>query len=199
MKKLIYLLFFTISVFSCAQKVTEQQALKTTDIKVVAAFIKQNPNHPRVPEFKRKLVAMMNNTKSPKEQEKIAKPIVKPLNKENLKTEVKKGSSGSKSGVSEQNKRTADLLTHLFSNDPNRKEAYIQIVNKSNCNLVVKISGKKFYNLTIPAHNQNFILVNKGTYTLTSSICDAKYSATKKVSQDISITLNAPKMATKKR
>jgi len=197
MKKLIYFLFFTVSVLVNAQKITEQQAEKTTDFKMLAAFIKENPTHPRVPEFKRKLVSLMNNTGTGA-QSNSAKPVVKPLNKDNLKTEVKSGNS-SKSGPSEQNKRTADLLTHLFNNDPNSKEAYIQITNTSKCNLVMKISGKKFYNLTIPANNQNFILVDKGTYTLTTSVCDAKYSSTKSITGDISITLGSPKMTKKKR
>ena len=126
------------------------------------------------------------------------------MDKEKLKAEVKsantttatntKSTPTKSSETSEKNKRTADLLTHMFSNDPNSKEAYVQIVNKSKCNLIVKISGKKFYNLTVPANNQNFILLDKGNYTLTSSICDAKYSSSKSIKGDISITLNQPVM-----
>jgi hypothetical protein len=57
----------------------------------------------------------------------------------------------------------------------------------------VKISGKKFYNLDVPAKNQNYILVDKGYYTLTTSVCDAKYSSVKNINKDIVVTLNAPK------
>ena len=211
MKKLIYLFFFLVSFCVFAQKITEQQAETSTDLKVVAGFIKQNPNHPRTDEFKRKLIAIMNSDKTPEQQSKIAKPEVKPLDKEKLKTEVKTASTNTSSTTatkatttkstptkstetSEKNKRTADLLTHMFSNDPNSKEAYVQIINKSKCNLIVKISGKKFYNLTVPANNQNFILIDKGNYNLTSSICDAKYNASKNIKGDIAITLNAPVM-----
>ncbi len=193
MKNLTCLLFLSISVFCYSQKISLEQAEKSNDLTVVSAFIKQNPDHPRVPEFKRKLVAIMNNDKTPTQKKSVAKPEVKPINKEEMKSEVKKSTaSNSKSSTSSQNQKTADMLTHMFNNDPNSKEAYVQIVNKSKCNLIVKISGKKFYNLTVPANNQNFILVDKGSYTLTSSICDAKYSSSKKISQDISITLNAP-------
>lgn len=193
MKNLTCLLLFFISVFCYSQKVTLEQAEKSNDLTVVSAFIKQNPDHPRVPEFKRKMVAIMNNDLSSSQKKTIAKPEIKPINKEEIKSDVKKSTgSGSKSSTSSQNQKTADMLTHMFNNDPNSKEAYVQIVNKSKCNLIVKISGKKFYNLTVPANNQNFILIDKGSYTLTSSICDAKYSSTKKISQDISITLNAP-------
>ncbi|WP_426476197.1 DUF6759 domain-containing protein [Chryseobacterium sp. CBSDS_008] len=96
----------------------------------------------------------------------------------------------SKSGPSEENKRTAAMLTHLFNNDINKNEAYVNIKNRSACNLVVKISGKKYYNLTVPAKGENFILVDKGEYIMTTMVCDAKYSSLKKISQDIEIALN---------
>jgi len=96
----------------------------------------------------------------------------------------------SKSEPSEANKKTAAMLTHLFNNDMNKNEAYVNIKNRSSCNLVVKISGKKYYNLTVPAKGQNFILIDKGEYVLTTMVCDAKYSSIKKVTQDIEIALN---------
>ena len=41
-----------------------------------------------------------------------------------------------------KNKKTAELLTHLFNNDPNKRDAYIHIRNKSKCK-----KFKKPYNL----------------------------------------------------
>lgn len=184
MKKLFYLLIFLFSYHISAQNYTVAQVEKTTDPKVVANFIKNNPNHQRTPEFKRKLYAMINSDNSS-----VAKPKVEPINKKEVATTIKKDVA--KDGtVSEKNKKTAELLTHLFNNDPNKKEAYIHIRNKSKCNLIVKISGKKFYNLTVPASNDNYILVPKGSYTLTTSVCDAKYSSTKNIQKDTEITLN---------
>ena len=95
-------------------------------------------------------------------------------------------------GSNDKNKKTAELLTHIFNNDPNRKEAYVRIINKSKCNLIVKISGgKKFYNLNVPARNDNYILIPKGSYTITTMVCDAKYSSNKKIEKDVEITLNS--------
>lgn len=99
-------------------------------------------------------------------------------------------STGSKAGPSEENKRRAAMLTHLFNNDINKSEAYVNIKNRSSCNLIVKISGKKYYNLSVPAKGENFILVDKGEYVLTTMVCDAKYSSLKKITQDIEIALN---------
>lgn len=192
MKKIFYLFLLLVSALSCGQSVSSAQALKSDDPKVIAKFVKDNPNDPNVPELKRKLIAIYNSKKSPAQKASTAKPEVKPLSKEKLKSDIKKDVKTT-GKVSEDNKKRADLLTHMFSNDPNRKQAYVQIVNKSKCNLIVKISGKKFYNLTIPANNQNFILIDKGTYTLSSSICDAQYSATKNINTDISISLGGGK------
>jgi hypothetical protein len=101
-----------------------------------------------------------------------------------------KSAGVSKSEPSEANKKTAAMLTHLFNNDINKNEAYINIKNRSKCNLIVKISGRKYYNLSVPAKGENFILIDKGEYVLTTMVCDAKYSSLKKISQDIEIALN---------
>lgn len=192
MKKYFYFFAFFLSVFSLAQSnVSVAQVENSTDPQVIATFIKSNPNHPKTPEFKRKLIAVINNNKSASQQTKVAKPSVKSINTAKLSSAIKKDVA--KDGTNDKHKRTADLLNHLFNSDPSSKTAYVQIINRSKCNLIVKISGKRFYNLDIPAKNQNFILVDKGTYNLTTSVCDAKYSSTKNIGKDIVVTLNAPK------
>ncbi|MDN3691080.1 hypothetical protein QWZ06_01745 [Chryseobacterium tructae] len=103
---------------------------------------------------------------------------------------VKSAGSSAKSEPSEANKKTAAMLTHLFNNDINKNEAYINIKNRSSCNLIVKINGKKYYNLSVPAKGENFILIDKGEYILTTMVCDAKYSSLKKITQDVEIALN---------
>lgn len=192
MKKYFYFFALFLSVFSLAQSnVSVAQVENSTDPQVIATFIKSNPNHPKTPEFKRKLIAVINNNKSASQQTKVAKPSVKSINTAKLSSAIKKDVA--KDGTNDKHKRTADLLNHLFNSDPSSKTAYVQIINRSKCNLIVKISGKRFYNLDIPAKNQNFILVDKGTYNLTTSVCDAKYSSTKNIGKDIVVTLNAPK------
>lgn len=185
MKKLTFIFMFLSGFLAFSQsKYTAEQVEKSTDPQVIANFIKYNPNHPKTPAFKQKLYSIITAGNST-----AAKPTVAPLNTTKLKTEVKKDIS--KGAQDEHTQKTVALLNHLFSNDPNRKEAYVQIENKSKCNMIVKISGKKFYNLDVKAHDQNFILVDKGTYTLTTNVCDAKYSSVKTITKDIGITLNA--------
>ncbi|PKF74727.1 DUF6759 domain-containing protein [Chryseobacterium sp. PMSZPI] len=103
---------------------------------------------------------------------------------------TKSAGTSAASEPSEDNKRRAAMLTHLFSTDINKNEAYVNIKNRSNCNLIVKINGKKYYNLSVPAKGENFILIDKGEYVLTTMVCDAKYSSLKKITQDIEIALN---------
>ena len=192
MKKLFYIFAFFISISTFSQSnYTVSQVEQSSDPQVIASFIKANPDHPKTPEFKRKLIAVINSDKTPKQQAQVAKPNVKPISSEKLKTVIKKDVS--KDGSNDKHKRTADLLNHLFNTDPSSKTAYVQIVNRSKCNLIVKINGKKFYNLDVPANNQNFILVEKGSYTMTTNVCDAKYSSSKNIGKDIVVTLNAAK------
>ncbi len=192
MRKIISLMLFSFSAVVFSQSnYTAEQVEKSSDPKVIANFIKFNPEHPKTPEFKRKLFAVINNDQSPAQQAKVAKPTVAPIDTKKLENSVNK--EVAKKGTSAKSQQTVDLLNHIFNSDPTSKTAYVQIVNKSNCNLIVKISGKQFYNLSVPANNQNFILVDKGNYTLTTSVCDAKYSSAKSISKDMVITLNAPK------
>lgn len=134
--------------------------------------------------------ATTNNTKN---TDKI-NDAINALKEERLVTYASAGSAKSagtaKSEPSSDAKRTAAMLTHIFNTDISSNEAYINIKNRSSCNLIIKISGKKYYNLSVPAKGQNFILIDKGEYVLTTMVCDAKYSSLKKITQDIEIALN---------
>lgn len=181
--------FFLIFCFAFmfSQNYTVAQVEQTNDPKVIAAFLKENPGHPKSEEFKTKLVLLITKDNDPS-----AKPKVKPLKKGKLARDYSREQNrNSQSVPSASNKQTAQMLTNLFSTDPNKKEAIVQIKNNSDCNLIVKFSGKDFYNLNIPAKNQNYIMINKGNYILTTSICDAKYSSAKKIYGDIVISLSS--------
>ncbi|ROH96787.1 DUF6759 domain-containing protein [Chryseobacterium daecheongense] len=229
MKKIFLLIFLCIFCLGFSQKkkkakskavveketmiiYTETDAESSKEARVIAGFLKQNPNHPKTDYFKRKLMEIIMADNSPE-----AKPTITPMSKKEVEKMVNNnelnnsktlasntksatpertvnyasvGTVSKKSEPSEKNKRTAAMLTHIFNNDPMDKEAYINIKNRSKCNLIVKISGKKYYNLDVPAKGQNFILIDKGEYILTTMVCDAKYSSLKKINKDIEIELN---------
>ena len=170
-----------VSTSKTAEKITAQQAQMSNDPVVIAAFIKANPDDPNLPDLKIKLIELITPADDAK-----AKPKVEVLTKTKLSKEIKQ------SGVSDKSKQAARVLNHLFDNNPNKSEAYVQIVNKSKCNMILKFSGKnKFYNLNVSANNKNYILIEKGKYELTTSICDFKYAQSKNIHKDIAITLGS--------
>jgi hypothetical protein len=57
---------------------------------------------------------------------------------------------------------------------------------------VLRIQGKDFYNMAVPAKGENFIVINKGNYTLTSNVCDVVYSSKKEINKSIFLTINNP-------
>ena len=188
--KLLLLIFLVFSTFSFSQTSQElDKAMLSKDPSVIAEFIKKYPNNKNTAFLQRKLNSMAGRGNA------AAKPSIQPLNTEKLEKQVEK--SEAKGEPDAKAKRTAEVLTHLFNNDPNKKDAYVLIRNKSECNLIVKFEGKKFYNLDVPKMGENYILVQKGTYRITTMICNAQYASVKNVTQDIEINLNAAKKVRK--
>lgn len=188
--KLLLLILLVFSTFLFSQTSQElDKAMLSKDPSVIAEFIKKYPNNKNTAFLQRKLNSMAGRGNA------AAKPSIQPLNTEKLEKQVEK--SEAKGEPDAKAKRTAEVLTHLFNNDPNKKDAYVLIRNKSECNLIVKFEGKKFYNLDVPKMGENYILVQKGTYRITTMICNAQYASVKNVTQDIEINLNAAKKVRK--
>ena len=188
--KLLLLILLVFSTFLFSQTSQElDKAMLSKDPNVIAEFIKKYPNNKNTPFLQRKLNSMAGSGNA------AAKPSIQPLNTEKLEKQVEK--SEAKGEPDAKAKRTAEVLTHLFNNDPNKKDAYVLIRNKSECNLIVKFEGKKFYNLDVPKMGENYILVQKGTYRITTMICNAQYASVKNITQDLEINLNAAKKVRK--
>ena len=188
--KLLLLILLVFSTFLFSQTSQElDKAMLSKDPNVIAEFIKKYPNNKNTPFLQRKLNSMTGSGNA------AAKPSIQPLNTEKLEKQVEK--SEAKGEPDAKAKRTAEVLTHLFNNDPNKKDAYVLIRNKSECNLIVKLEGKKFYNLDVPKMGEDYILVQKGTYRITTMICNAQYASVKNITQDLEINLNAAKKVRK--
>lgn len=86
--------------------------------------------------------------------------------------------------------KTVKLLNAMFDQDPNSKEAILMVQNQSDCNMIVRIQGDKNYNLTVPAHGENSIVLKKASYQLKSNVCDAQYASTKDLRKGMVVTLN---------
>ena len=188
MRTLTSILFIIISMPFFSQTREElTKAMLSNNQTEIFDFIQKYPNNPNVPFLKKRMEMVKGNGAS------VAKPTVEPLNKERLEKQIE--SLKEKNEQTAKAKRTENVLNHLFDNDPNKKEAYVLIRNKSNCNLVVKLEGyKKYYNLDVPKMGENYILVPKGNYKITTMICSAQYSSVKNITEDMQIDLNGKRV-----
>lgn len=188
MRTLTSILFIIISMpFFSQTKEELTKAMLSNNQTEIFDFIQKYPNNPNVPFLKKRMEMVKGNGAS------VAKPTVEPLDKERLEKQLDKLKE--KNEMAGKAKRTENVLNHLFDNDPNKKEAYVLIRNKSNCNLVVKLEGyKKYYNLDVPKMGENYILVPKGNYKITTMICSAQYSSVKNITEDMQIDLNAKRV-----
>lgn len=184
----IVLFLFSVLIFSQSKQELDKVML-SKDAKVIADFIKKYPNNSNTSFLQKRLNAMKGSGNI------AAKPTIEPLNTAKLEKQVEKAEA--KGEPDARAKRTAEVLTHLFNNDPNKNEAYVLIRNKSECNLIVKFEGKKFYNLDVPKMGENYILVPKGNYRVTTMICNAQYASLKSINQDLEINLGIGKKVRK--
>ena len=92
----------------------------------------------------------------------------------------------------EHKEKTVKLLNAMFNEDISRNEAILLFKNNSDCNIVLRIEGKEFYNLAVPARAENFIVLKKDSYSLNSNICDMKYSSRKDIKKSIFVTIENP-------
>ena len=175
------LVLFSTSFFFSQTKEEIDKIMRNQDPKEISAFIKKYPNNPNA-NFLTNRMKNLGAVQSPK-----AKPVIQPLNTEKLSKEVEKKVEKGKADANTE--RTVNLLNNLFSTDRNKSEVFVMIKNKSNCNLIVKVEGKTFFNLDVPKKGDNYLLLPKGTYKITTKICDASYQSTKNIAEDTQIVL----------
>ncbi|MBP7172904.1 MAG: hypothetical protein KBA33_02405 [Cloacibacterium sp.] len=189
MKKILFFFLLSSSILSLAQsKYTVEQVEKTNDIRVIANFIKNNPDHPKTPAFKQKLANIVTRESQATTSKSTANKAVA-----ERKTPATKStpSVARSKAVSGDHQKTAETLNHLFNENPNKSEAYIKFRNNSKCAIVIKITGKKSYSLNVPANAENYILVTKGLYHISSMVCGASFAKKKNVTGDFVMFLGS--------
>ncbi|KMQ59280.1 hypothetical protein ACM46_19295 [Chryseobacterium angstadtii] len=199
-KKLTTFLFiFLISGFATAQK-NSKEILKSTNIREIEDYLKNaHPEDPKRSVLKPKLIALKNAewTKgAAKAKPMEARPVMTDIPKRFMKNSNSDDAEEFKrllAETSDQHKeKTVKLLNAMFDEDITRKEAVLLFRNNSDCNIILKIEGKDFYNLAVPAHGENFIVLNKGSYTLNSNVCDIKYASSKDIKKSIFVVIENP-------
>lgn len=175
------LVLFSMGFFFSQTKEEIDKIMRSQDPKEISAFIKKYPNNPNA-NFLNNRMKNLGAVQSPK-----AKPVIQPLNTDKLNKEVERKVEKGKADANTD--KTVNLLNNLFSTDRNKSEVFVMIKNNSDCNLIIKVDGKKFFNLDVPKRGDNYLLVPKGTYKITTRICDAYYQSTKNLTEDTQIVL----------
>ncbi|CAI8709614.1 DUF6759 domain-containing protein [Chryseobacterium sp. IT-36CA2] len=203
-KKFLTILFFTFLIpnFTQAQK-GSKDILKSTNIKEIEEYLKNaHPDDPKKSVLKPKLIALKNSewTKGARTAKPMeTRPVIADIPKSALRNPNSDEAEEFKKLIAETSvqhkEKTAKLLNAMFNEDINRNEAILLFKNNSDCNIVLRIEGKEFYNLAVPARAENFIVLKKDSYALNSNICDMKYSSQKDIKKSIFVTIDNPKQA----
>lgn len=199
-KKFLTILFFTFLTpgFTLAQK--SKDILKSTNIKEIEEYLKTaHPDDPKKSVLKPKLIALKNaewtkgaRTAKPMEARPVIADIPKNVMNDPHSNEAEEFKRLIAETSAEHREKTELLLNTMLNEDITRKESILLFKNNSDCNIVLRIEGNDYYNLAVPAHGENFIIVNKGSYTLNSNVCDMKYFSQKDIKRSIFVTIDNP-------
>ncbi len=191
MKKSLFFIFCLGFLWQCAPKTNITQS---NNIKEIEDYLRTANKDDQYRVFlKRKLIALKNASwmKSGQGVPMAVRPIVTeiPTSKTNFDKELyEKLLAESNKG---QTERTVKLLNELFSeNTPDNPSAIVMIRNQSECDMILKIEGKQNYNLAIPSKGETSVVVNKGSYTISSNLCDAIYNSKKEIKNNLLLALN---------
>ncbi|WP_250255580.1 DUF6759 domain-containing protein [Chryseobacterium sp. Marseille-Q3244] len=200
-KKFLTILFFTFLTpgFTSAQK-GSKDILKSTNIKEIEEYLKTaHPDDPKKSVLKPKLIALKNSewtkgarTAKPMETRPVIADIPKNAMKDPNSNEAEEFRRLIAETSTEHREKTEQLLNTMLNEDITKKESILLFKNNSDCNIVLRIEGNDYYNLAVPAHGENFIIINKGSYTLNSNVCDMKYFSQKDIKRSIFVTIDNP-------
>ncbi len=195
---LILLTVFCAVSLSAQNKKHTKEIIYSTNIKNIEEFLKSShPDDPRNPILKKRLIKLKNETWM---KGKYSPSINQPLKAKHFppafpQTDIKNYEEDCEyqdlitESPQEHTDKTLKLLNNLFNNDKTNKEVIVLVRNNSECNLIIRINGKKLYNLAVPAHGENTIVVEKDSYRLSSNVCNIKYEAFKNISKGFILTL----------
>ena len=166
MKKTILLLlgFMSAGIFAQSQHTIEMTE-KSNDPKVVANFIVNYPNHPKTPEFRRKLARLGSSSSSAQT------------------------STSHQSNSYRSHQETAEEATRILNGSSKGNSAYVTVKNLSKCPIVVNFTGKSSYNISVPANSTGRMSLNKGSYTISSVVCGGNYQQSRTINADYQLTL----------
>lgn len=207
MKKILFpLVFFSLTIQSCASNEHKDNILNSTNIAEIEDYIsKAHPEDPKRRVLKQRVIALKNAdwVKGRKDAKPMAaRPVIMDLpSKKSFQKNSPESEAVFKQLLAEtpeeHKEKTVKLLNSIFNQDVSNNEVILLLKNNSDCNLVLEISGKKFYNLPVPAKSENSLVLEKDTYTLSGNVCDVPYKSMKEFSKGAVIILSNPETVKK--
>lgn len=204
MKKILFpLVFCGLITQSCVSNEHRDNILNSTNIAEIEDYISTaHPEDPKRRVLKQRVIALKNAewVKGRKDAKPMAaRPVILDLPSNNS---FRKNSPESEAVFrqllaetpEEHKQKTTQLLNAIFNQDITSDEVILLLKNNSDCNLVLEISGKKFYNLPVPAKSENSLVLNKDTYTLSGNVCDVPYKSVKEFTKGAVIILSNPEI-----
>jgi hypothetical protein len=203
MKKITLTVLIGFCLLSCKANPVEsdfRNILESKNITEIEHFLQaSHPDDPRRSVLKPKLIALKNlewtkgsKTAHPMEARPMIAEIPGHLLKNSNSAEAEEFKRLIASTAKKHSEKTVRLLNAMFNEDISSKEVILLFRNQSDCNMIVRIQGKNFYNLAVPAKNENFMVISKGNYTLTSNVCDVVYASKKEITKSLFLTINNP-------
>lgn len=201
-KKTLAFFFFSLIISSCASNSNDRgDILKSININEIEEYLgKAHPEDPKKRILKQHVIALKNaewtkgaKNAKPMEARPVFMELPDPLSHKKDTEANQEVFRKLLSETSEEHKeKTKKLLNNMFNEDISNNEIILLLKNNSDCDLVLEIFGKKFYNLAVPAKGENFIVINKDSYILSGNLCDVKYKSSKDISKSLVVVLQNP-------
>lgn len=84
----------------------------------------------------------------------------------------------------------AESLDLLLNGSPLDNHVSLLINNNSKCNIIVRFAGDTTYNVPVRRKFRNFVVLEKGNYTVTSNLCSTRYAVRKTLMDSSTLTLS---------
>lgn len=197
-KNPLIILLFILALSCSTQNTSHKDILTSTNITEIEEYLKNtHPEDPKKLILKSKLIALKNKewtkgaaTAKPMEPRLVITEIPQNFKKNFISNDSEEFKKLLAETPVEHKEKTIKLLNTMLNEDVSSKEVVLLFKNNSDCNLILKISGKKFYNMAVSAHSENFIVLNKDNYAISSNVCDVPYTSQKLINRNIQIALN---------
>lgn len=197
MLKFNAILCFTVVLFSTnfviAQEMSSyHQILASKNIVEISQYLKKlNSDNPQYKSVLNRLKQLKNGSLQSEPRLLISafKNIESPEIKTPLDSEKEEFHKLMKESAEIHDKKAVKLLNNIFSKDTGNNESVLLVRNDSSCDIILRLQGKKQYNIAVPSKGENFINLNKDSYMIKGKVCNSEYFNTKDLSNNQIITL----------